>query len=484
MIWRKRLAFLAAGPTLASLLAASPAGSSPVLAAGTSRPAERPLATPILSARRLPAWVDDTLAGQRLAKQLGAVTAGRLGGAKGPPGCVEVAQGARTVWSLDPTAELIPASNLKVVTATAVLSTLGADDRLTTTVAAPAPARAGTLTGNLYLVGGGDPYLMTAAFNSRLYYPEPVYTSLDRLAAAVRVAGITTVTGSVVGDASRYDSLVGVPGWAPQYLAEGDVGPLSALEVDDGAQPVDPGTPSRPAGTRPPAADPALFAAQAFTYALRAQGVRVTGPPATGRTPAGSVTVTSAQSAPLGAEVEQLLRVSDDTAAELLTKELGFKASGHGTTAAGTAVISRDVAADGLPVAQLVARDGSGLDREDRATCALITATLQRAGTTGPVATGLPVAGRTGTLRDRMAGTVAVGRLHAKTGTLDGVSALSGYIDPKPGAPTPELAQPVYFSIIINGMDSDLAAPLADRIGVTVAAYPDAVPLAQLEPRS
>lgn len=471
---------LVLGVVLAGLTVAGPTGAE-----GENRgrsvpaPPTAPPVTPILSARRDPTWLDDTLATQRLQAKLAAVTAGRIGGAKEAPGCVLVSQGGNALFRLDPTAELLPASNMKLFTAAAGLDTLGAADRLTTTVAASAHPVGGKLTGNLYLLGGGDPDLMTAVYDAGFYFPEPTFTSVDRLAAAVRAAGITSVTGSVVADASRYDSLTGVPTWSPQYLSEGDVGPLSALEIDDGSPAATPATPPRPGP-----ADPTLFAAQIFTQALKSAGVAVAGPGATGRTPAGAVTVTRTESAPLAAEVEQMLRVSDDTAAELLTKELGYRVSGQGTTAAGLAVIRRDLAATGLPVSQLVALDGSGLDRGDRVTCSLVTDLLQQAGTSGVIADGLPVAARSGTLVDRMAGTVAAGRLHAKTGTLGDVSALSGFVVPSAGAPTAQMASPVWFSIIVNGMDSSQAAPLVDRIGVAIAGYPDAVPLADLEPRT
>jgi D-alanyl-D-alanine carboxypeptidase/D-alanyl-D-alanine-endopeptidase (penicillin-binding protein 4) len=459
------------------------AGSGPV-----SRPAPAPTAsigttilsdTPVLSVRRDPGWVDDTLAQQRLDRSLAAATAGSLAGPKSAPACVTVAQGARAVYALRPSAELLPASNLKLLTATAALRALGDGYRFTTRVAATSHPVGGTLDGNLYLVGGGDPDLMTAAFDRSLYYPEPTYTSLDRLAAAVRAAGITRITGSVIGDGSRYDNLIGVPTWSPEYLAEGDVGPLSALEVNDGVAP--PSPPGAPAPTGP--MDPTRTAAATFTQVLEAHGVEVAGPAATGRRPGSALAVASVESAPLANEVEQMIRVSDDTAAELLTKEMGLEASGRGTTAAGVTALVHEVAAAGLPAQQLTTLDGSGLDRADRATCTLIEAALQQAGTTGVLASGLPVAARTGTLEHRFAGTVAAGRVRAKTGTLDDVAALSGSVVPA-AAPTPELAAPVYFSIIINGMDSAIGAPLADRIALVIAGYPDAVPLGELEPRS
>jgi D-alanyl-D-alanine carboxypeptidase/D-alanyl-D-alanine-endopeptidase (penicillin-binding protein 4) len=472
--------FLAAG-----FLAGTTGGSAGPPATRVAASPLGALATPILSVRRDPGWIEDTIVHQRLGATLSRLTSGHFGGAREPAGCVVASQGGAALYQLNPAQELLPASNLKVVTATAVLDTLGAGDRFTTAVSTTRRPARGVLDGNLYLVGGGDPYLLTDAYDRGLHYPEPSYTSLDRLAAAVRAAGITRVTGSVVGDGSRYDSLVGVPTWSPEYLAEGDVGPLSALEVDDGSIPPTPAHPST--GTSPvhPASPaPALYAAQIFQASLEAHGVNVSGPAATGRSPAGAVRITQAESAPLGDYVEQMLRVSDDTAAELLTKELGYRTAGQGTTRAGTGVIRHDLATDGLPAGPLVAADGSGLDRGDRVTCSLVAGTLSRAGTTGVIAAGLPVAARTGTLTDRMKNTVAAGRLRAKTGTLKDVAALSGFVQPVAGQPTEELSRPLYFSVIINGMDSDQAAPLADQIGVALAAYPQTVPLKLLGPRS
>ncbi len=474
--------------------------ASLVLAAGPARAAPPPngavavarRGTPLLSVRRDPAWIDDTLAHQRLQRTLSGPVAGLVPGSRAAKGCVLAVQDGAALFELNQTGELLPASNLKLITATAALSELGPDYRFTTTVDATGRRVGGALAGNLYLVGGGDPDLMTAAYDSTFHFPEPVYTSLDRLAAAVRAAGITRITGSVIGDASRYDDQIGIPSWSPVYRAEGDVGPLSALEVNDGSPP-----PARPGlgggvghadGVDPAEVgevgpvDPARLAAQTFTDALEAAGVQVGGPARAGRAPLGTARLTETESAPLATLVEQMIRVSDDTAAELLTKELGYHRSGLGTSAAGLAVVRQAAAAAGLPVGQLLNLDGSGLDRGDRVTCSLMVATLEHAGVSGVLAAGLPIAGRTGTLTDRMVGTVAAGRLHAKTGTLSDVAALSGFVMPAPGAPTPELAQPVFFSIIINGMDSAQGAPLLDRLGVALAGYPDGVALHLLEP--
>ncbi len=122
-----------------------------------------------------------------------------------------------------------------------------------------------------------------------------------------------------------------------------------------------------------------------------------------------------------------MLAESDDTTAELLTKELGLHVSGQGTTAAGTKVIIDRLTADGLPVEGLVLNDGSGLDEGDRLTCDLLTEVLDRAGPDSELAKLLPVAGENGTLRPRMRRTPAQGQVSAKTGTLDHVNALAGF---------------------------------------------------------
>nr|MDQ2725944.1 D-alanyl-D-alanine carboxypeptidase [Actinomycetota bacterium] len=308
------------------------------------------------------------------------------------------------------------------------------------------------------------------------------YTSLDQLAAQVRAAGVIRVSGSVVADESRYDAQRVVPTWRPSYLADGLVGPLSAVDVDDGFA-------SFTGGGDVASPQPAVQAATRFQTALRAAGVQVGGSAATGTTPAGAVTVTSIASPPLTAVLGAVLRTSDDTGAELITKELGRRFGAGATTTAGVAVIRADLAGDGLPVDLLQAVDGSGLDRSDRATCPLVVAALTQAGPTGPLASMLPVAGKTGTLLRRMTNTPAAGRIVAKTGTLDDVSALSGFVlPPAPigAAPPPTAAyprSPLTFSLIQNGVPAYTTGDaIGDQIGVALAAYPSGPDPATLGP--
>jgi D-alanyl-D-alanine carboxypeptidase/D-alanyl-D-alanine-endopeptidase (penicillin-binding protein 4) len=460
--------------TVGPLLVASVAF---VLAAGgfpeaSAAPAAGPAGTSLLSPRRLPDWLATTAAGRRVAASLSSVLSTAALGSAATTTCALVTQGGRTLAALDPGDALIPASNMKILTASAALDKLGPGFRYTTKVTATAAPVGGVLTGNLYLVGSGDPFLRTAAYVAAQPYQEPTYTSLAQLAAQVKAAGITSVTGSVVGDESRYDTQRAVPTWKPDYTSEGDAGPLSALDVDDGFV--------LTGSTYEASPQPAVSAATQFAALLEAEGITVTGPPTDGVSPPTAVAVTSIQSAPLSQLLGTILTVSDDTGAELVTKELGAEFGGAGTTTAGVAVITADLTAHHLPMTGFSALDGSGLDRSDRVSCRLLDADLAREGPTSVLAAGLPVAGRTGTLDDRLTAPITLGRILAKTGTLDGVAALSGFVLAPAGAtaPAPGLDRPLVFSLVMNGLSGDtVGVTLGDALATALAAYP-AVPAA------
>jgi len=438
-----------------------------------------PLATPVLSLRRVPDAMAMAVAASKLDVGLDAALADTQLERSTATTCLVVLAGTLPIYDHNPTLPVLPASNLKLLTATAALDKLPADERFVTTVESDVPPAGGTVAGNLYLVGGGDPLLATPAYVASLQYPAQIYDNLDTLADQVKAAGVTKITGSVLGDESRYDTLRGVASWSPSYLASGEVGPLSALSVNDGFASFKPSLVGAP--------QPAEAAAATFTTLLQTDGITVSGTPGVGDAPATAAKITDLASAPLPAELDEILRRSDNDGAELITKELGRQVANTPTTAAGVAVIQSDLAADGLPTQGLHMADGSGLDRSDRVTCHLIVAALQRSGPSGAIGQGLPVAGQSGTLFKRMIGTVAAGRLHAKTGTLDGVSALSGFVLPaSPAAAasaTTAGATTLTFSLISNSVLGDAAGDaLGNRVGVLLAQFPQAPPIAQLAP--
>jgi D-alanyl-D-alanine carboxypeptidase/D-alanyl-D-alanine-endopeptidase (penicillin-binding protein 4) len=371
---------------------------------------------------------------------------------------------------------------MKLVTATALLSRLGGSYTFTTSLEATATPIGGVVAGNLYLVGGGDPLLRLPSYAASVPDGGHVYTNVDDLVTALKAAGVHEVAGSVVADESRFDSVRSVASWPATYSEEGDVGPLSAVGIDDGFATAEPLVPD--------SAPPPVQSAGLVTMLLRQAGVKVDGPPVAGRAPAGARAVAEVVSPPLRAELREILLESDNTAMELLTKELGYKTSGTGSTAAGVAAVRAALAADGSPLAGFVNVDGSGLSRQDRVTCALLLDVLQRAGPNGLLVQDLPVAGRSGTLADELNGTAAAGRVYAKTGTLNGVKALSGWARAAPGQGTgnPALAAPVVFATVLNGLAPVLPDPgqtpagLTDQVALEVAEYPQAPELGRFEP--
>ncbi|HEX9546368.1 MAG TPA: D-alanyl-D-alanine carboxypeptidase, partial [Acidimicrobiales bacterium] len=175
MRWGRRVGALAI--VAACLIQASPAHALPAKA-----PTAR-LQTPVLSLRRVPALLARAIGTVRLDAALDNALADPKAGATNA--CLIVRQGGGPIYSRNPTQTLIPGSNLKLLTAAAVLDKLDPNTRLTTDIRADQAPVSGVINGNLYLIGGGDPLLRTPDFVASLKYPEVLYTHLDDLAAKV-----------------------------------------------------------------------------------------------------------------------------------------------------------------------------------------------------------------------------------------------------------------------------------------------------------
>jgi serine-type D-Ala-D-Ala carboxypeptidase/endopeptidase (penicillin-binding protein 4) len=184
--------------------------------------------TPVLSVRRLPTVVAAPIAARRLSSDLDALMAFM------PADTCLVVDGPEIAYAHRADAPVVPASTAKLLTATATLEALGPEVRLRTSVVAPNAPEGGVVTGDLTLVGGGDPLLATADYAGRFERQPQVFTDLDALAAAVQEAGVRRISGSVVGDESRYDRARYVFGWPARYIDQNVVGPLSALALNDG----------------------------------------------------------------------------------------------------------------------------------------------------------------------------------------------------------------------------------------------------------
>ena len=331
---------------------------------------------------------------------------------------------------------LLPASNQKLFTAMGALAVLGPDARLTTEVRARSD-------GGLVVVAGGDPTLAGGGPHS-----------LDALAAQVRAAGITHAAGPLLVDESRHDTARRAAGWQ-DWQVPAYAGPLSAFMVDRNRYRGDPAF----------LADPALGNAERFRSALGAHGVTVAGPTGYGTAPGDAAVVASLTSAPMVEIVDTTLMRSDNMAAELILKEVGRAGAGEGSTAAGASATRAALAPLCVPIAG-VDDDGSGLSRANGRSAREWRVLLQgaRAQPWAPLlAKAMPLAGRTGTLAGRFHGTAAEGNVRAKTGTIIGGIALSGYGTTLGG-------RAFVFSAIANGPASNGGQGALDALVAAVAA--------------
>ncbi|MGH9181891.1 MAG: D-alanyl-D-alanine carboxypeptidase, partial [Acidimicrobiales bacterium] len=172
-----------------------------------------------------------------------------------------------------------------------------------------------------------------------------------------------------------------------------------------------------------------------------------------------------------------VLQHSDNLGAEMLVKELGLRFGAGGTTAAGVGVVKEHLRAVGVAPDGLAAADGSGLDRSDRLTCAVLQGVLSRSGEQGQLARALPVAGYTGTLAKRFIGTPAAGKVRAKTGSLEGVVGLGGWAAGSDG-------RALQFALLANEVPTArIGAALQDKVVSALARYPQAPPADVLAPR-
>jgi D-alanyl-D-alanine carboxypeptidase/D-alanyl-D-alanine-endopeptidase (penicillin-binding protein 4) len=346
------------------------------------------------------------------------------------------------------------ASNMKLFTTATALSRLGPQTRIPTKVFSDGTLDAhGVLHGNLYLQGGGDPTLGTPSFYDS--YLAGLGTDIFDLTPQVKAAGITAITGRLSADDSIFDRLRGVADSG--YATSSYIGPLSGLDFNSGF--------SGATSSSGFAADPARLAASKLARSLQHAGVDVPSQVALGVTPPNAERVAMVRSPTLTRIVNTTDVWSDNFFAEMLIKLLGARLGGAGTTAAGAAVVEAFVRSHGSSVHAV---DGSGLTRSNRASPRQVVNLLlaMREDPAGEdFIRDLAIAGKEGTVADRMHGTAAYGRCRTKTGTLTGVSNLSGYCFDKSG-------RTMVFSVLMNGVGNLTLAHLdQDRIAGAVAGY-------------
>lgn len=400
----------------------------------------------------------------------------------------------------------VPASNFKLVASAAALDLLGPDYRMQTALYATSkPAENGVLNGDLILVGKGDP----------VFRCEDLQKMVDQL----KDMGVRSINGDIIGDDSWFDSAHIGDGWQWGDLAYYYGTGISALNLNENVvevyltpglkagdrtnvrlQPVtgymfvknesttgEAGTKAtadadrmlgrniiRVSGSLPVDAkptepveqlsvqEPTLYACNTLKEMIDRSGIKFEGKVAVGVKPKDAIFVATHDSPPLSRMLALVNKPSDNLIAECLFKTIGKEVKGSGSAdAARTAEIEwlKKIGAD---TAQIDIQDGSGLSRQDVVSprnLVTILTYMYNTPTSKFYIDSLPVAGVDGTLKYRMKGTSAEGNVKAKTGTLNHVRSLSGYVTTKAG-------EHLVFSILMNNHlgDALAASGVQDKI--------------------
>jgi D-alanyl-D-alanine carboxypeptidase/D-alanyl-D-alanine-endopeptidase (penicillin-binding protein 4) len=422
-------------------------------------------------------------------------------------------EAGKVLYERDADRALMPASNMKLVTSVTALRFLGVGFRYSTALCAEgAPDGQGRLTGSQYLRGSGDPTL--------------THEDLDALAAQLAETGLKRIAGDIVADASCFPGAPLGLGWPWNDETYAYSAQISGLSVDSNAVRAEiiggskPGEPcalvltppsdhltlspecvTGPADTRKPGLfrrrasnvvaatgpipaggrvagvvtmeEPDLYAAKLLQQCLTDHSIVVEGACRRGRTPPAAAPLVTHESRPLG-DILALMNVSSDNGiAEGLLRTIPLARGRPGTASEATKMVEEWLPQIGVGVRPLRLCDGSGLSRLDLLTPRAIVGLLRHAAThtevREPFVASLPVAGQSGTLARRMRDTPAVGRVRAKTGSLWGVSALSGYV-----AGDDECA--LTFSVMVNNYTCGTSAvrELQDRVCVALVRYANA----------
>ena len=422
--------------------------------------------------------------------------------------------------------QLNPASNTKLVTAAAALLRLGPDFRFTTDFLGDrSPDRRGHVQ-TLYVKGRGDPTLNT----ERLY----------GLAADLWHRGVRQV-GEIVLDDTYFDAEKWGPGWEQETSDKAYAAPVGALSLNHNAVAIYVSPGDRPGqrarvelepdadcfvlqnnvttvredarrklrphtyaegertrvaidGRLPAKADPvvlyrrvthpAMYFGHTLRLALKQRGIHVGPRVKLGAAPASAALIASYDSDELSDVVRDMNKASSNFIAEMLVKALGAELKGApGTWPKGIEVTQEVLGELGIPRGSYQLRNGSGLNDTNRFSAhqmiTLLTAVWKRFPVAAEFVSSLGIAARDGTMRLRMEGTDAAGRLRAKTGTLDKVTALSGFVQSLGG-------ERFAFSVLVNDWSGRSAAVVSsvDRLGGILASSggPDKEALAALAP--
>jgi len=419
----------------------------------------------------------------------------------------------RTLYENQADQPLMPASVMKLVVCSAALDTLGPDFKFVT--------RLGLLHDDLVVIGGGDPTFG----DEKLAASGMLNTWAEKLAAQK----IRRITGKLIIDDSIFDARFTHPAWPRDQFQDWYEAPIGGLNFADNCVEVEvaPAKPGAPPSVtlNPPSAfidlanraqsaakgaknsvsarrnlgsaqialagncsapivlgpmsvsDPGLFFAGCLRAALEKNGITIDGPTERRRildsfanTPAEFRQIASAES-PLTGAARRACTDSLGMMAEGVIKTLGAARARPGSWTTGAAAVAAFINKLGISDGAFIIDDGSGLSRRNRVSARAITAILAHMNARparDALFASLAEPGKPGTLQKRLR--ELRGRIHAKTGYINGVRTLAGYIDAADG-------HRIAFAILYNGARS--TAPLTraqDEACRLLAKWPDIKP--------
>lgn len=324
-----------------------------------------------------------------------------------------------TLININHTQKMIPASNTKLFTTAVALELMGGDYLLSTKILSDdKDISDAKIDGNIYIKGFGNGTFKTE--------------DLDSLVTELYKSGLRKITGNVIGDDTYFDNVYSRDDWINEERANVKLPPISALVVDRNRTTITKKKRGRYRTYFVNVENPPLFAAKKFRDKLIARGIEVKGSAKSEQTPDNAVVI-SESSISLRNVLKLINKHSDNFLAECLFKSIGAVYSGkQGNSLFSTQAIISYIRDNGIYSEGTQVVDGSGISRFDEVTVGAITGLLEQVyfdiNHFGDFYNSLSIAGVDGTLEDRLKGTPAENNFRGKTGTLNGVSSLSGYL--------------------------------------------------------
>lgn len=366
-----------------------------------------------------------------------------------------------TLYSRNAGKSYMPASNQKILTSAVALTHLGAAYRFNTVLATRGAQRDSVLDGDLIVIGNGDPTLSDRVHASAM-------NAMLAIADSLRARGMRRVTGSLRPGGNAFPGSIYGNGWEYDDLTGSSGAPTDELLYNEGMVRTvihrDRGDTIELEATR----NPANAYLAALDTALRARGITVAlgVSDSIAEVTAPLDTIYSFESPQLSEILKYFMKPSQNQIGEVLIKALGKEKKNAGLADSGAVVIRDQLGTWGVDTSSFVVYDGSGLSRHNLVTAEGLVKILVAMQRDTAFYESMPIAGVDGTIRNRMRNTPAAGNLRAKTGTVEFVRSLSGYV-------TTAGSQRLVFSLLSNHFTVPVSevTRLQDAIGVLLATY-------------